>query len=256
MKTRMVAFVGVLALAGVAAASVNFNQKFTNRTNQAAGGFNWWFTPDSTSSNAGSSVFTSAVTTHYTAGTHGYTTTVKIHYSVGNVNVAASASMWATLANNSTIAYRPEWTTTAGVVLGSANLPCSFGGAYNIGIGDNRYWTVRIDNPSDDMVMLIDNLRSTTATVELYGPALGGYAGPWQTVGPGSFSVAPGTEISFDVPVSGRDEFPVVDCDLSYDDVANSQSELQFQVTPEPVTLALLFGGAVPLLLRRRRKKQ
>jgi len=255
MKTRMIAFVGVLALVGVAAASVNFNQTFTNRTSAAAGGFNWWFTPDSTSSSVGSNVFTANTTTHYNpVGTHGYTTTAKIHYSGGNVG--ASASMWATLSNNSTISYRPEWTTTGGVVIGSANLPCSFGGAYNVGIGDDRYWTVRIDNPSDDMVMLIDNLRSTTATVELYGPSLGGYAGPWQTVGPGMFSVPAGAELSFDVPVSGRDEFPVVDCDLSYDDVPDSGLELQFQVTPEPACLALLFGGALPLVLKRRRKKQ
>ena len=255
MRTRMVAFLGVLALAGVAAASVNFSQTFTNRTGAAAGGFNWWFTPDSASSNVGSSVFTSNVTTHHNpVGTHGYTTTAEIHYSVGNVNVGASASMWATLANNSTVSYRPEWTNTSGVRIGSANLPVSLGGSYHVSLANDRYWTVRIDNPSDDTIMLIDNLRTTTATAQLIGPGLGGYAGPWATMG--SFSVPPLAELSFDVSVSEPNEFLVVDCDLSYNLVPGSESELQFQVTPEPVTLALLFGGAAPLLLKRRRKKQ
>ncbi|MEQ9460720.1 MAG: PEP-CTERM sorting domain-containing protein [Phycisphaeraceae bacterium] len=243
--TRLQPLLAPLALISLLApsttdAAITFSQTFTNRTNSAASGLRWWFAPDATVSNTGSNVFANSAITHHPNPIHGQASAVDIWYASGNVNVGNSAKVWAKVGGSSSTAYRAEWTNNLGTPIGSAYLPCSFGGSTLVQ-GAQHIWSIPIDNPNDAVQMTIRNLEYSLTTIQLSGPQLQTFSGTWNVITPITV-VDPGQTYTFDI-LAAPDELPVIRADLSYDSIDDATSSIIFQPVPEPATLATLALG-------------
>lgn len=245
----------IAGLASAADAAINVKQTYTNRTGAAAAGFRWWWTPDATTSGLSSSAFTAAQTTHYPNGlpfSPLMQSGLRIDYTSGNVNVGASATMYATFTNTTSIAaLRAEWLNAQNVPIGSANLPCSIGGSYPVSLGGSLVWNLRIDNPSDQVLMLIDRVRFAVTSLRLSQQALTDFDGPWQ-VQTTNLQIPPGGVYDFAVTTADPSQLVVVDADLFDQATPEDVSNVRFQIVPEPVA----FGAVALLSVLTRRPRR
>jgi hypothetical protein len=256
-----------LWLAGVASAvTLNVNQTFTNNTGQTASDFHWWFDPDSTvtgalmgsSASAGNNAFSLfGWQDHVLAGNyngHAYTTAVELDYSGGIINAGGQATMWAQLVNNNVnniTGFAAEWTNVNGNDIGSANLPCSLGGEYWVTGPNQGYWNLHIDNPNATLTAQINSLQYSLSNLQLVGPSLASFSGPWTSEGT-NVLISPGDTFSFEVAAPDPSSFPIVDVANLHWQGSSDMSQLRFEVVPEPSTVALIGLSAACLVLRRR----